>query len=61
MPDYTGSLTGPLNFSNGKVTLHQCYFTYAIKDGKFVEPNGLQTKCAPDAVIDPIVAKITKK
>jgi branched-chain amino acid transport system substrate-binding protein len=54
-----GGLTGPLNFSEGKVVLDNCFFTYVIKNGNFAELNGMTPTCAPASAIEPLVAKIT--
>jgi branched-chain amino acid transport system substrate-binding protein len=56
-----GGLSGPLNFSPDKKILSNCYFMYVLKNGKFETPGGVQAKCAPSSVIDPIVAEMTAK
>lgn len=53
-----GGLSVPLTFTPSKPSLHNCYFTYAIKNGKFVTPNGLDSRCAPNATIDAVAAKL---
>ena len=55
-----GGLTVPLSFTKGKPSPHNCYFTYAIKNGKYVEPNGLKYTCVPDKVIDPILSALNR-
>jgi branched-chain amino acid transport system substrate-binding protein len=52
-----GGLTVPLTFTPGQAANHNCYFTYTIQNGKFVEPNGLKTSCAPDAIVNAVIAK----
>ncbi|MCU4186636.1 ABC transporter substrate-binding protein [Acidiferrimicrobium sp. IK] len=49
--DTLGGLAPPLSFSPGQVNFQNCYFTIGISHGAFVAPNGLQTSCAPDALI----------
>jgi branched-chain amino acid transport system substrate-binding protein len=46
-----GGLTVPLTYTPGKPSPQNCYFTYSIQGGKFIEPDGLKTTCAPEAVI----------
>lgn len=48
-------LTVPLTFTEGKPTIVNCYFTLGIEKGKFTEPEGLKTACAPDDLIDTIL------
>ena len=56
MKDETlGGITPPLTFEPGKPTLVNCYFTMGVSDGQFVTPNGLDTDCAPNDVIDLLV------
>jgi branched-chain amino acid transport system substrate-binding protein len=55
--DTLGGLTVPLTFTPGKASNHNCYFTYTIANGKFVEPNGLKTSCAPDALVNAVIAQ----
>ena len=55
-----GGLTGPLNFTRGHKTLDDCYFTYALTNGKWSEPDGLTPKCAPASAVNAIVASMTK-
>jgi branched-chain amino acid transport system substrate-binding protein len=54
-----GGLIGPVTFTEGKPGLINCGFTVGLKDGKFTEPDGLTTTCAPDAVVNGILAKLT--
>jgi hypothetical protein len=35
-----------------------CYFTLGIANGKFTEPHGLATQCAPSAVIGAVLSKL---
>ncbi len=53
-------LTPPLTFTQGKATLVNCYFTMGIDGGKFTQPNGSKTTCAPDALVAGIVSQIGK-
>jgi branched-chain amino acid transport system substrate-binding protein len=51
-----GGLVPPLNFKPGQANLHNCYFTYALQGGKYVQVN-LQPTCvsaSTDSVIDNI-------
>lgn len=55
-----GGLSVPLTFTPGKANPHNCYFVYGVKSGKFVEPQGVKPQCAPDALIDQVIAKLPK-
>jgi branched-chain amino acid transport system substrate-binding protein len=55
-----GGLAVPLNFIPGKASPHNCYFSFAIDGGKFVEPNGITPKCIPDETINAVVATLGK-
>ncbi|MBZ5739414.1 ABC transporter substrate-binding protein [Nocardioides mangrovi] len=48
-------LTVPITYTEGKPTIINCYYTLGIENGKFTEPDGLKTKCAPDDLIDTIL------
>jgi branched-chain amino acid transport system substrate-binding protein len=56
--DTLGGLTMPLSFTPGKPALHNCYFIYAIKNGYFVEPNGIAPTCVEGTMIDAVAAKL---
>jgi branched-chain amino acid transport system substrate-binding protein len=49
--DTLGGLAPPLTFTPGQVNLQNCYFVLGIDNGQFTEPDGLQTTCAPDALV----------
>lgn len=53
-----GGLTGPLTFVKGQANLQNCYFTFGIKNGKFVLNNGLNTTCAPDADVNAVIKEL---
>lgn len=55
-----GGLTAPLNFTKGKVSLNHSYFTYDIKDGQFVEPDGMKPVSVPEAPVDAVVSSLFK-
>jgi branched-chain amino acid transport system substrate-binding protein len=42
-----GGLAPPLNFTPGKPGNVKCFFIVAIENGKYTEPQGLKTSCAP--------------
>lgn len=44
-------LTVPLTFTQGKPTIVNCYFTFAIEGGEFTTPEGLDYECAPDDLV----------
>jgi branched-chain amino acid transport system substrate-binding protein len=46
-----GGLTVPLTFTAGQPAISNCFFTYQIKNGAFIEPGGLHPICAPDSVV----------
>jgi branched-chain amino acid transport system substrate-binding protein len=56
-----GGLTGPLNFTPGKPSLENCYFTYKIAGGAFAEPAGLRPTCAPTALVDAVASALSRK
>lgn len=51
-------LTPPLTFTRGKFSLHNCYYSYVVENGKLVSPHGMTPTCVPDEVISPIAAKV---
>lgn len=51
-------LTVPLTFTQGKPTIVNCYYTFAIEGGKFTLPEGLDYKCAPDDLITTILKSV---
>jgi branched-chain amino acid transport system substrate-binding protein len=55
-----GGLAPPLTFTEGKPAVVNCYFVVGISGGKFVEPQGLKTSCAPDAVVTGVLASLAK-
>jgi branched-chain amino acid transport system substrate-binding protein len=58
--DTLGGLVPPLNFKPGQVNLHNCYFTYSLEGGKYMEPD-LQPTCvsaSADVLIDKIAASL---
>jgi branched-chain amino acid transport system substrate-binding protein len=55
-----GGLAPPLSFTQGQPALVNCYFTFGQSNGKFTEPNGLATSCAPDALVSAIVSSLPK-
>jgi branched-chain amino acid transport system substrate-binding protein len=54
--DTLGGLVPPLNFKPGQVNLHNCYFTYMLQAGGYVEPD-LQPSCV-NASADALIGKI---
>jgi branched-chain amino acid transport system substrate-binding protein len=58
--DTLGGLTAPLNFAPGKVSLNNSYFSYSIKNGAFVEPNGMKPVMVPSGPINALVAALSK-
>ena len=55
-----GGLTAPLSFTAGKVTLNNSYFSYSIKDGAFVETDGMTPVKVPSGPVDAVVATLPK-
>jgi branched-chain amino acid transport system substrate-binding protein len=55
-----GGLAPPLTFTVGRPALVNCYFTVGVADGKFTEPQGVRTSCAPDAVMNQLIASLPK-
>jgi branched-chain amino acid transport system substrate-binding protein len=55
-----GGLTPPLTFTQDKPTVINCYFVMGVSNGKFTEPQGLKTSCAPDAVVNGVLASFPK-
>jgi branched-chain amino acid transport system substrate-binding protein len=53
-----GGVTPPLTFVPGQPAQVDCYFTLGISGGKFTEPKGLTTSCAPSALIGAILSKL---
>ena len=49
-----GGLTPPLTFTQGRPTLINCYFKWGIEGGQFVDPDGLETSCAPADLVDTV-------
>jgi branched-chain amino acid transport system substrate-binding protein len=61
--DTLGGLAPPLTYVHGQANLFNCYFRYAIQDGKFVTPNGLAPICAHadgNAAIAAMAASLSK-
>jgi branched-chain amino acid transport system substrate-binding protein len=58
--DTLGGLTAPLTFTKGKPTNYNCNWLYEIKNGAFSAPNGTNATCASTAVIDPVIAELSK-
>ena len=58
--DTLGGLTAPLTFAKGKPTNYNCNWLYEIKNGAFSSPNGTKATCASTAVIDPVIAQLSK-
>jgi branched-chain amino acid transport system substrate-binding protein len=55
MQDETlGGLAPPLTFTEGEVSLHNCWFVLGIKNQKFTAPKGGDPQCSPDDVINPL-------
>jgi branched-chain amino acid transport system substrate-binding protein len=55
MKDETlGGLAPPLNFTQGQVSLHNCWFVLGIKNQKYTAPKGGTPQCSPDDVINPL-------
>jgi branched-chain amino acid transport system substrate-binding protein len=50
-----GGLSSPLNFTPNQPNLNNCYFTYEVQAGKFVEPNGVKPECAPAGPVTAVV------
>jgi branched-chain amino acid transport system substrate-binding protein len=55
-----GGLTAPLNFTPGKVSLNNSYFSYYIKNSAFVENHGMTPVIVPSAPINALVASFSK-
>jgi branched-chain amino acid transport system substrate-binding protein len=51
-----GGLSGPLNFTPGKPSPVNCYFTYKIESGQFVKISGDKPVCAPAALVSTVTA-----
>jgi branched-chain amino acid transport system substrate-binding protein len=51
-----GGLSGPLNFIPGKPSPQNCYFTYKIDSGRFVQLSGAKPVCAPAALVSTVTA-----
>jgi branched-chain amino acid transport system substrate-binding protein len=58
--DTLGGLTAPLTFTSGKSSVYNCSWLYDIKNGAFTAPNGTKATCASTAVIEPVIAELTK-
>jgi branched-chain amino acid transport system substrate-binding protein len=56
-----GGLTAPLAFTQGKPAPGNCYFSYEIKDGKYIAPNGIEPTCVDAALLAPVLAALGKK
>jgi branched-chain amino acid transport system substrate-binding protein len=59
--DTLGGLTVPLTYTPGKPSPQNCYFSYSILGGKFIEPHGLKPVCASSAVISAAAAALGMK
>jgi|HubBroStandDraft_5_1064220.scaffolds.fasta_scaffold24236_3 branched-chain amino acid transport system substrate-binding protein len=55
-----GGLTAPLNFTPGKVTLNNSYFSFTIKNGAFVETHGMTPVEVPSGPVTTLVAALSK-
>ena len=55
-----GGIAPPLTFTPGQPALVNCYFEMGQSNGQFTTPNGLSTSCAPDALVNAIVASLPK-
>lgn len=53
-------LTPPITYTQGKPTSVNCYFLLGVSGGKFTEPNGAKTQCAPDAVVSGVLQALAK-
>lgn len=53
-----GGLTQPLTFTKGKTSMFNCWFTMAVTNEQFALPDGLQTQCAPTAVVSAIAKSL---
>ncbi|HVV30129.1 MAG TPA: ABC transporter substrate-binding protein [Mycobacteriales bacterium] len=53
-----GGLAPPLTYTEGKPTIINCTYTIGISGGKLTAPDGDKTQCAPDAVVNAVVAKL---
>jgi branched-chain amino acid transport system substrate-binding protein len=59
-----GGLVAPLTFTPGKANLTNCYYSYALDAGKFVETDNMKPTCADgaiDSLIDGIAASMAKQ
>ncbi|MEV5848640.1 ABC transporter substrate-binding protein [Streptomyces sp. NPDC051985] len=55
-------LTAPVTYTAGRTTSIPCWFSWKIKDGKFVlGPGGATAKCAPAQVIEPVERSFAAK
>ena len=52
--DTLGGFTAPLTFTPGKPALVNSYYTFEIKNGQFVAPDGLAPKLAPSSLVSSI-------
>ena len=55
-----GGLAPPLTFTKGKPAVINCFFVVGVSNGKFTEPQGLKTSCAPDALVNGVLASFPK-
>jgi branched-chain amino acid transport system substrate-binding protein len=53
-------LTAPLNYKEGQPNLINCWFTSKIQDGKWTAPDGAKYECAPDDVVNSVIAEVAK-
>ena len=55
-----GGMSPPLTFKEGQPNLFNCYYAGKVTGGKFVTLNDGKPQCAPDSVIAPVAASLTK-
>jgi branched-chain amino acid transport system substrate-binding protein len=53
-----GGLTQPLSFTKGQTSMFNCWFTMAVSNENFALPEGLNTQCAPNAVVAAIAKSL---
>jgi branched-chain amino acid transport system substrate-binding protein len=55
-----GGIAPPLTFVKGQHNLMNCYFVLGIANGAFTAPDGLKTRCAPNAGVGALVDALPK-
>jgi branched-chain amino acid transport system substrate-binding protein len=55
-----GGLAPPLTYTPGKPGIINCYFIAKVVGGRFTEPQGVRTSCAPSAVVNRLLPLLPK-